>query len=141
MKQKKCTKCLKSFPATRDHFGSTPSGNLRGACRTCMNARSKDYDRANPSRMTKRGAKPSADFGYSIHAELLAKQNHKCVYCNERIGMWDSELDHKTPISKGGANSLENLHALCSRCNREKHNKTDAEHRAWRRLNRLKSVR
>lgn len=137
MRKKKCKKCLCSYPATRDYFGSTPSNNLRGTCRNCIRARSSAYDRAHPERTTKRGAKPSTDFGYSDRVEIIASQEYKCIYCRERIDHFNCELDHKTPISRGGANSLENLQALCSRCNREKHSKTDAEHRAWRRKNNL----
>ena len=37
MNTKRCTKCGEEKPATREFFGSTRAGNLRGTCRTCMN--------------------------------------------------------------------------------------------------------
>lgn len=44
---KKCTRCGAMKPETREHFGSTPSGNLKGYCRTCMNNYSRKYEENN----------------------------------------------------------------------------------------------
>ena len=40
------------------------------------------------------------------------------------------ELDHKIPVSRGGADTLENLVFACRRCNQRKSMRTEAEFRA-----------
>lgn len=45
----------------------------------------------------------------------LAKQNHKCNICKERLE-FAYEVDHIIPRSKGGSNEPENCQVLCTRC-------------------------
>jgi hypothetical protein len=54
---------------------------------------------------------------------LVFKRDHfACVLCG-RSGVGVSlEVDHKTPLSKGGSNQLPNLQTLCFECNRGKRN-------------------
>lgn len=54
--------------------------------------------------------------------ELLEKQNNICAIGGEAIGEL-KELDHKTPISKGGRHTLENVQWVCRFHNRSKGNK------------------
>ncbi len=127
---KTCTKCGTIYPATREYFGSTPKGNLRGACRSCVRKRSKEHDALNPNRESKRGAQAS-DKHFQRISTLLRKQNNACTYCGVSI-IGDYEVDHITPLSRDGLDDSTNLQLLCPQCNREKHNKTDAEHKEWR---------
>jgi hypothetical protein len=54
--------------------------------------------------------------------ELHAKQRYRCAGCKTSIR--DSyEIDHITPVTRGGSNSISNIQLLCMRCNRTKHNK------------------
>jgi 5-methylcytosine-specific restriction endonuclease McrA len=55
-----------------------------------------------------------------------------CRYCGEKLH-GGGEVDHMTPISRGGDNSALNLTLACLRCNRDKHAKTAEEFLAWRR--------
>lgn len=126
-----CTKCGKPKAASRDNYGSTPSGNLRGECRACVRERSKKHDANNPARSTKRGNKPSDSHSYLL-GQKLAEQDHQCVYCGTQIDRVSCQLDHKTPTSRGGADTADNLQALCRKCNQEKHSKTHQEHLNWR---------
>lgn len=50
-------------------------------------------------------------------ATVLERDDHKCVVCGstERL-----EIDHKTPISRGGTGEIENLQTLCRSHNRQK---------------------
>lgn len=67
-----------------------------------------------------RGAK-----GKHTKLDILAmyeKQRGKCLCCQSSLrGGYD--VDHKTPISKGGSNDPSNLQLLCPKCNRSKGNK------------------
>lgn len=50
-----------------------------------------------------------------------------CYYCGKVIYGRNKTVDHKTPISKGGTNKLDNLCMCCASCNSKKGNKTEAE--------------
>jgi 5-methylcytosine-specific restriction endonuclease McrA len=41
------------------------------------------------------------------------------------------EIEHKTPLSRGGMNEDNNVVASCSACNREKGTKTEREYREF----------
>ena len=49
--------------------------------------------------------------------ELLEKYGDKCLCCGSKEKI---TLDHITPLSKGGSNSIDNIQPLCSVCNRKK---------------------
>lgn len=53
-----------------------------------------------------------------------------CYYCGAKIEGRNKTIDHKTPISRGGTNAIENLCVCCQSCNSKKHNKTEEEYRA-----------
>jgi 5-methylcytosine-specific restriction endonuclease McrA len=46
-----------------------------------------------------------------------------CPYCAMPIDEGEKTLDHKEPLSRGGAHSISNVLICCRRCNAEKHNK------------------
>jgi 5-methylcytosine-specific restriction endonuclease McrA len=50
-----------------------------------------------------------------------------CYYCGKAISGRNKTVDHKTPISRGGTNKLDNLCMCCQSCNSKKNNKTEAE--------------
>lgn len=49
-----------------------------------------------------------------IKRELLMK---RCAYCRKKPPEVKLTIDHKIPLSRGGANNLDNLQSLCQRCN------------------------
>ena len=51
------------------------------------------------------------------------KQGGKCVYCGKECAIEEMEADHKTPWSKGGKTTPDNLQMLCRECNRRKGNR------------------
>jgi len=53
---------------------------------------------------------------------LKEKQLNKCIYCKKDIKN-KYHIDHYEPLSKGGADSIENIQILCPSCNMKKHNK------------------
>ncbi len=44
----------------------------------------------------------------------------KCYvwWCNNKINVYDFEVGHNIPESKGGPTTIENLRPICSRCNK-----------------------
>lgn len=58
---------------------------------------------------------------------LRAKQNDRCKFCCVDLrGV--GEVDHITPLSRGGTNWPHNLQLLCMPCNRKKHAKDPITH-------------
>jgi len=56
----------------------------------------------------------------SVRYKIMKRDNFKCVLCGDSPAINNSttlEIDHITPLSKGGTNSDENLRTLCKRCN------------------------
>lgn len=43
-----------------------------------------------------------------------------CRYCGEKITTENMALDHKTPQSRGGKDSISNVHIVCQPCNKKK---------------------
>lgn len=50
--------------------------------------------------------------------------SHKCKinWCKNKITVFDFECGHNIPESKGGKTELENLIAICGRCNKSMSN-------------------
>ena len=63
--------------------------------------------------------------------EKLIKNSEYCYYCNKELkGKY--EIEHKTPLSKGGKNSIDNIVISCIHCNRSKGIKTEKEFNIFR---------
>lgn len=140
MQERKCTRCGETKPATREFFGSTPSGGLRGFCRTCMNQASAKYERDNKEGRRIRDEKRAdvaldarRSFDDSTKRSLFKRQAGVCPCCFLPIAsVGDAEVDHTTPLARGGKHHPSNFMLAHTQCNKEKHNKTLAEHWEWR---------
>jgi 5-methylcytosine-specific restriction endonuclease McrA len=56
---------------------------------------------------------------------LFKEQGGCCFYCNQQLE--EFHIDHKTPISRGGSNNIDNIALACAPCNLSKHTKTAEE--------------
>ena len=63
--------------------------------------------------------------GYEIREYLLEKFHRTCVYCG-KTGV-PLEIEHLTPKSRGGSNTVDNLAISCHECNQKKNNLTAEE--------------
>jgi 5-methylcytosine-specific restriction endonuclease McrA len=61
--------------------------------------------------------------GYEVREYLLEKFNRKCAYCG-KDGVKEKgvklQIEHVTPRSRGGADSVSNLVIACQKCNQKK---------------------
>lgn len=46
--------------------------------------------------------------------------NKECKYCKRILRVSNYQIDHLTPLSKGGPSNLNNLEMICGTCNRMK---------------------
>ena len=58
---------------------------------------------------------------------LIESQSYKCALTGQAITPEDSHLDHKTPLSRGGDNSLGNLQWIHKDVNKAKGDMTNDE--------------
>lgn len=61
----------------------------------------------------------------SVRRQILADP---CYYC----GGAATQVDHKTPLSRGGAHAPDNWAAACANCNAEKGVLTEDEYQVWK---------
>ena len=55
---------------------------------------------------------------------LFKRDGHVCLYCGQRFMTSMLSRDHVTPISKGGADTWQNVVTACKRCNNHKAGRT-----------------
>ena len=55
-----------------------------------------------------------------VLALLAEDQDNRCYYCCRSLIGVQAHIDHKEPLSKGGADSIENYCLACARCNTTK---------------------
>jgi 5-methylcytosine-specific restriction endonuclease McrA len=132
----RCKKCGEVKPASREFFGSTPTGNLRGTCRTCMAEHTAKHDRnigASHRVAVRRERTDAFRITEAQRGELWRKQDGRCPCCWKLMpAISEAEADHVIPVSRGGRDDIANIMLVHSQCNREKHNKTLEEHWEWR---------
>lgn len=54
-----------------------------------------------------------------------------CYLCLKPVPLGKENLEHKTPLSRGGTNYLRNLDVSCKPCNMSKKNKTYREYKKY----------
>lgn len=137
-----CPVCLTvkkeiDFPITR-------TGERSALCTSCFRTVTGQYDirersfwvkKANTIKHRVRRRAPEGTKIEVITPEnlmaLYEKQGHKCAYCGLELNALITAVDHKTPISKGGEHTLDNIQLLCHNCNISKFTMTDEEYRKY----------
>ncbi|QPB43420.1 HNH endonuclease [Rodentibacter haemolyticus] len=151
MEYKYCKDCGEYLPVDREHFGQYKNkrsdGSIkvayRNSCRKCMAANTAKYHRENPLAMAARIKRRSQHMeiaGGSYTEQEISilrnKLNDMCRFCGKSLN-GGGDIEHLTPISRGGSNNINNLTLSCHKCNKEKTNKTLFEYLEWRQERKL----
>lgn len=136
-----CSKCGEIYPLNREYFGQTKTRGkvyFRKVCRSCMRANSARHYAEDPykviDRVAERKLQDNSADGYYTEEDIADIRNHlndRCRYCDESLN-GGGDIEHMTPISRGGTNWPDNITLSCYQCNKEKHGKTLEEYLAWR---------
>ena len=59
---------------------------------------------------------------------IFIRDKGRCYYCNKRLTLKESTLDHKLPVKRNGTNAIENVVTSCKWCNYDKGILTDEEY-------------
>ncbi len=62
---------------------------------------------------------PRRDVRFS-RRNILARDEHRCQYCNKKLPTSQLSLDHVTPKSRGGKSTWTNVVTACTPCNTRK---------------------
>lgn len=138
----KCNKCGQIFPVSREFFGQTKqkSGRVtfRQVCRACVRANTARHYAEAPEKVIARvarrkeqDARAEGEYSDSDIARIRAELGDRCRYCGAPLNR-SGEVEHLTPISRGGTHWPTNITLACFQCNKEKHGKTVEEYFAWR---------
>jgi hypothetical protein len=84
-----------------------------------------NYCNLSPPYTVLSGQKPKKNnnrkgISYRTRYKLLIKNNFKCSACGVNASEQKLEIDHITPVSKGGSSHTSNLQVLCLLCNQGK---------------------
>lgn len=118
---KQCWSCSE-IKRLNDFPPNVTRGGENGTCKDCHKASQslKSY------RARRQAWIEETDDGTLTTATVrsLFGSTQNCPVCNLRMSRNDKQLDHKTPLSRGGAHSILNVWVICYQCNNEKGAKT-----------------
>ncbi|WP_373316977.1 HNH endonuclease [Chitinolyticbacter albus] len=143
----KCNKCGQVYPLSREYFGQTKqkSGRItfRQVCRSCMRANTARHYEKSPEKAIERASRRKIQEANAVGsysgddiAKIRSELGDCCFYCGVPLN-GGGEIEHMTPISRGGTCWPSNLTLACFKCNKEKHGKTAQEYFDWRSQRRL----
>ena len=138
MDMRLCVVCREMKPETREFFGMS-NGVFRRQCRICKNRKNREYSALNPDLARDRAQRRkwrATEFTSAEREEIVdklwKKQAGICLGCESAMSRQEVEIDHKTPVSRGGSNNIRNLCLMHRCCNREKYDRTLKEYKRWR---------
>lgn len=86
----------------------------------CRNAR-------RDQRRNARKHAASGEYRWSQVAALWAALDQVCAYCLQPLPLSAMQVEHVTPLSRGGRNDLSNILPSCGTCNADKGDRTPTE--------------
>lgn len=143
---KTCSKCKLEKSVAEFYNSSYSSDGIASYCKICKkkvrkewhhstkairNEKRNQYLKSNPEinhkiRENRRVLEYEAEGSHTLDEWILKKDEYynKCGYCGESKKL---TKDHKTPLSRGGTNNIENIIPACKECNSAKCDKTYEE--------------
>lgn len=96
-------------------------------------------ERKSAAEQRRRAAKLGVGSGVdpAAWAAMVAAAGRRCGYCGLEAPL---TMDHRIPLSRGGAHTVENLIPACKPCNSRKHTRTEEEFRALLRDERERGI-
>jgi len=77
-----------------------------------------------------RGGPALANIIQRVYEDSIKKYGTlTCYLCEEPVKFGKDQLEHKTPVSRGGGHTYENLGVSCAKCNNRKRQMTEKEYR------------
>lgn len=67
----------------------------------------------------------------SVRLVVYDKCNHRCAYCGCELDYKDMQVDHATPLARGGKDDISNYMPSCRSCNHYKATLTAEEFRNY----------
>ena len=97
---------------------------IKTAKRKRKAAQPDDYEilKAKAAALDGKNRRNQAELKQDLKPELAKYK--RCAYCETPLKFQDSQIDHITPVSKGGLGTLSNTVLVCSKCNLSKKAKT-----------------
>ena len=144
---KTCKDCGITYPETRNFFGQYKNKRkgdkvtigFRNSCRKCMAKNTARYDKENPRKAKERNKrrqywseKAKGKYTNKDISYIRSQLQDRCRFCGSSLS-GGGEIEHLTPVSRGGTHNKSNLSLACHKCNKEKTNKTMDEYFEWRR--------
>lgn len=140
-----CKNCSQTFPLDRKHFGSFKNDRNgvvtighKWTCKECDRQRARKHyqdkpeqSRARSELRRQRMSEAGPECSDADKAALKLRLGGRCRYCPTALDGTE-ELDHLTPVSRGGTNDIGNLTYACHACNRAKGSKTLPEYMQFR---------
>lgn len=77
----------------------------------------------------KKGA--SGDYTKNDFLSLFEEGDQSCYLCGCSINKFDFHIEHKTPLTRGGSNEIDNIGISCMTCNIRKGDRTEEEFREY----------
>ena len=69
---------------------------------------------------------------------VLRNAPDRCRYCQVRLDVYNSQIDHIEPVARGGADAASNMQVICWECNVDKCDTDPELYRAWAEASRLR---
>ena len=85
-------------------------------CENCKYKYGSEYSRVHSNRTRAKKLGLAADLTLLEWLDILNSFGWKCAYCNNEF----CQMDHMTPISKGGGTTMDNVIPVCKECNYKK---------------------
>ena len=82
-----------------------------------MEVHRKKWNSIGDKKSKKKNNKKRSYFTKSIRHEVFKRDGFRCVECGATKEEKGLEVDHIIPVSRGGADELDNLQTLCKDCN------------------------